>query len=495
VEERTDSLTVSGLKRLLKERRISSVEIVQECLRRIEALNRRGPELGAVIEVSPGALQEAAELDARFQREEQTGILFGIPVLLKDSIGTTGPMMSAAGSLALADTPAVEDAYITRRLREAGAVILGKANMSEWANFRSTHSTSGWSSRGGQCRNPYDLTRSPCGSSSGSAVAVTAGLVPAAVGTETDGSIICPSAMNCTVGIKPTRGLVSRSGIVPISPSQDTAGPIAASVEDAALLLAALAGYDPQDPGSSPAADQFYLPDLASGDDSLRGLRIGVARNLCGFDPRTDALFEEHLKVFERCGALIVDSCEILQVHEYQEAEMTLLLYEFKDALNEYLRKRGNTSACSSLEQLISYNEEHARQVMPHFGQELFLMAQAKGDLKEPEYLRAKELCRQKSVEEGTARIFAEHELDLLAAPSNGPAWKIDYILGDRYTGGSSSLAAVSGWPSITIPAGFIAGLPIGTTLIGRPFCEPLVIRAAHAAEQAAPMRKAPVFR
>ena len=495
-----NGLSIIDLQEMIGKGAFSSEELCREALARIERLNEQGPELRAIIEVNTEAAETAAKLDSERAKSVPRSLLHGIPIVIKDNIETGDTMQTTAGSFALAGMPAAGDAFIVEKLRSAGAVILGKANLSEWANFRSTKSSSGWSSRGGQCLNPYDLTRSPCGSSSGSAVAVAAEMAVAAIGTETDGSIICPSAMNSIVGIKPTIGSVSRRGIVPIAHSQDTAGPMAACVSDAAILLDVIRGYDPDDD----MTERFRAACAVSGSvvslvtalhtDGLQGVRIGVAENLCGFDSRVDVLFERHLGEMERAGAVLVRSCSVPGIDQYDEAELTVLLYEFRDGINRYLRQRGKgrgqTGFPHSLDELIAFNREHAATVMPYFGQELFERAREKGSLHEVEYLDALNVCRQKADKEGLGKLFLEQRIELLAAPSNGPAWKIDHVNGDRYTGGSSSPAAVSGYPSITLPAGYVAGLPVGTTLIGTPFEEHRMVAAAYALEQAYPVRE-----
>ena len=494
-----NGLSVIDLQEMMGQGAFSSRELCQETLGRIARLNIQGPELRAVIEENPDTLQIAAQLDKEREEKGPRSLLHGIPIVLKDNIDTADAMQTTAGSLALIGKPAQNDAHIVKRLRDAGAVVIAKANLSEWANFRSTKSSSGWSSRGGQCRNPYDLTRSPCGSSSGSAVSVAAGMVPLAVGTETDGSIICPASMNSIVGIKPTLGRVSRSGIIPIAFSQDTAGSMAVNVADAAILLDVLSGYDPQD-----SMTKRFFEVVKKGKMNqetlinklktagLQGRKIGIPRHLCGFDPRVDKVFENHIRMMEKAGAIIVDDCTISEVDSYDSAEMTVLLYEFKHYLNSYLRGRGDTINIHTLEELISFNSENSEKVMPHYGQELLIQAQEKGTLKEEEYLSARETCRIKAGEKGLQKVFEEHTVDALVIPSNGPAWKIDHVNGDRYTGGNSSPAAVSGYPSVTIPAGYVQGLPIGTTFIGKPFTEGKLLACAHALEQIYPVREEP---
>ena len=405
-------------------------------------------------------------------------------------------MLTTAGSLALLGIDAAQDATVARKLREAGAIILGKTNLSEWANFRSTHSVSGWSSRGGQTRNPYALDRNPCGSSSGSGVAVAANLCAAAVGTETDGSIICPSHTNGIVGIKPTLGLVSRAGIIPIAHSQDTAGPMARTVADAAILLDALAG--PADPraGSGDADEQEGADTSARFLDraGLRGARIGVARNFCGFNPRVDAVFEASLAALRDAGAVIIDPANIETAKQIDEPEYEVLLYEFKADLNAYLAGLGPEAPVHSLADVIAYNEANRERVMPYFGQEHMLMAQARGPLTEEKYLRALADCRRLARDEGIDATLAKHQLDAIVAPSGGPAWLTDYVNGDHYGGGSSTPAAVAGYPSITVPAGYVCGLPVGISFIGPAWSEPALIRYAYAFEQATQVRRAPQF-
>ncbi|MBC8452778.1 MAG: amidase [Spirochaetes bacterium] len=494
-----NGLSIVDLQEMMSQGAFSSKELCQETLQRIAGLNEKGPALRAIIEENPEALYIAEKLDKEREKTGPRSLLHGIPIVLKDNIDTADLMQTAAGSLALAGKPALKDAYIVKRLRDAGAVVIAKANLSEWANFRSTKSSSGWSSRGGQCRNPYDLTRSPCGSSSGSAVSVAAGIVPLAVGTETDGSIICPASMNSIVGIKPTMGRVSRSGIIPIAFSQDTAGPMAVNVADAAILLDVLSGYDQLD-----SMTERFLEFLRGGKskyetlthdlraDGLQGKKIGIPRHLCGFDQRVDHVFEEHVRVMEKAGAVLVDNCIIPEVDSYASAELTVLLYEFKHYLNSYLKERGDTVNIRSLEELISYNRINSEKVMPFFGQELFLQSQEKGSLQEAEYRSALQTCQLKADEQGLRIVFEKHNLDALVMPSNGPAWKIDHVNGDRYTGGKSGPAAVSGYPSITIPAGYVEGLPVGTTFLGKPFTEGKLIACAYALEQIYPVREEP---
>jgi amidase len=451
----------------------TALEQTQACLARIAALN---PQLNAVIELNPQAEAIAAELDAERQARGPRGPLHGRPVLIKDNIDAAGPMMTTAGSLALEGHRAAQDAGLVQRLRAAGLVILGKTNLSEWANFRSSRSSSGWSSRGGQTANAHDPRRNPSGSSSGSAVAVAAGLCDLAVGTETDGSIISPAHANGIVGLKPTAGLVSQAGIIPISRSQDTAGPMAASVADVAALLRAMADAAAPQAGAPPAAPA----------------RVGVARNFFGFDDRVDAILERCLSTLSRLGAVIVDNTDLPGDDALGQHEMAVLEYEFKDGLNRYLAGVAPDLPVRSLDDLIDFNTRHAERLMPHFGQERLLRAQARGPLSEPAYTDALAACRRLSRDEGIDRVMRQHQLDALVAPSGGPAWLTDYVNGDTYRGGSSSPAAVAGYPSISLPAGRIAGLPVGISLIAGAWQEPALLRLAAALEAALALPAAP---
>ena len=484
-------LTIPELQTGMQTGEITARSITEMYLRRIAEIDQAGPMLNAVIEVNPDALEIADTLDAERRARGPRGPLHGIPILIKDNIDTADKMLTTAGSLALLGSIASQDATVVRRLRAAGAIILGKTNLSEWANFRSTHSISGWSSRGGQTRNPYALDRNPCGSSSGSGVAVAANLCAAAVGTETDGSIICPSHTNGIVGIKPTLGLVSRAGIIPIAHSQDTAGPMARTVADAAILLDALA--EPWSGERGAESEGAYTRFLDR--DGLRGARIGVARNFCRFNPRVDAVFEASLAALRDAGAVIVDPADIATATQIDEPEYEVLLYEFKADLNAYLARLGPEAPVHSLADVIAFNEANRERVMPYFGQEHMLEAQARGPLTEAKYLRALADCRRLARDEGIDATLAEHQLDAIVAPSGGPAWLTDYVNGDHYVGGSSTPAAVAGYPSITVPAGYVCGLPVGISFIGSAWSEPALIRYAYAFEQATQVRQSPKFR
>jgi amidase len=464
---------------------LTSEQLVRRFLDRIEALDDAGPTLNAIIEVNPDAIEIARDLDQERAVGEKRGPLHGIPVILKANIDTGDRMATSAGSVALALHRAPDDAFHVAALRRAGAVILGKANLSEWANFRSTRSVSGWSSIGGQTRNPHVLDRNPCGSSSGSAVAVAAGLTVLAVGTETNGSIVCPAGANGVVGIKPTLGLVSRDGIIPIALSQDTAGPMARSVRDAALMLAGMAAADNADPaaGAHPGP-RDYLATLDAG--ALEGARIGVWRQYygAGSDPRVEAIFDAAIARLGELGAEVVDPIGLEIPAGVREAEYEVLLYEFRDGLNRYLGNAGMEGDRGSLAALIRYNELRADETMPWFGQEIFEQAGSRGPLTDEAYLAARENSGP-ALRRLIDAVMEEHGLDAIIAPTNSPAWPIDFVAGDNYTISSSRLGAVSGYPSLTLPAGNIHGLPVGVTLFGRPWTEPQLIGYAYALEQA----------
>ena len=476
--------------------RLTARATVAHYLERIDQLDRKGPALHSIIETNPAALTLAEELDRERRLKGPRSPLHGIPVLLKDNIDTADRMTTTAGSLALEGSVARRDSGVAARLRAAGAVLLAKANMSEWANIRSTHSTSGWSARGGQCRNPYALDRNPCGSSSGSAVAVAANLVPVAIGTETDGSIVCPASATGIVGLKPTVGLVSRAGIIPISHTQDTAGPLCRTAADAAALLTVLAGVDPRDTATA-AAKAHLQPDYTRFLDpnGLRGARIGIPRaKFFGYSDVTDRLAEDALEVLRRNGAVLVDPADIPHAGEYDDDELEVLLYEFKADLASYLSELGSEARVKSLADLIEFNQQNRDREMPYFGQELFLQAEKKGPLTSAAYRKSLAKCRRLSRELGIDAVMGKHRLDALVAPTGNPAWPTDLVNGDHFTGGSSTPAAVAGYPSVSVPMGFAYGLPVNLSFFGRAWSEPTLIKIGYAFEQATKHRRAPTF-
>lgn len=490
--DESEEPSISNLQEQLQGGKVSSRTLVKRYLRRIQKLDQSGPRLRSVIELNPDAFRIAEDLDRERKEKGPRGPLHGIPILIKDNIDTADRMMTTAGSLALAGWTPPEDAFLVKRLREAGAVILGKTNLSEWANFRSSRSSSGWSGRGGQTRNPYALDRNPSGSSSGSAVAVAAGLCAAAVGTETDGSIVSPSNVCGIVGIKPTLGLISRSGIIPIAHSQDTAGPMARTVADAAALLGALAGYDARDAASRNHAPSDYTRFLDPG--GLRGARLGVARQFLGANRRVDALMEKALNDLRDQGATLIDLEEIPNLFAFGASESEVLHYEFKADLNAYLA-RLPVSHPRSLKELIEFNDREREREMPYFGQETFLRAEAKGPLTDQAYLDALERNHRLTRAEGLDVVVKQHRLDAIIAPTGGPAGLTDLIYGG--TGGlrgPSSVAAVSGYPHITVPMGHIFGLPVGLSWVGPAWSEGLLIQLAYAYEQATHHRKPPRY-
>jgi amidase len=470
---------------------LTSHDLTQAYLDRIAAIDDAGPALNAVIELNPDALADADALDAERKAGKVRGKLHGLPILLKDNIDIAG-MVNSAGSLALADNRPAQDAFVVARLRAAGAVILGKTNLSEWANFRSTRSSSGWSSRGGQTKNPYALDRNACGSSSGTGAAIAASLGAVGVGTETDGSIICPASVTGLVGLKPTVGLVSRSGIIPISISQDTAGPMARTVADAALLLNAMAGVDQKDPAGA-AATAKIPPDYTAflSADALAGRRFGVLRQAMGYQPDVDAAMEKAIAVLKAKGATVVD-VQVPTYNKWDDPEFTVLLYEFKDGLNAYLKAAG--SSHDSLGALIEWNTSHADTAMPFFAQEIFEQAQKKGPLTDAAYLKARDSARRLAGKEGLMAVIAAGKLDALIAPSMSPAWLTDHVLGDHFVGAGYGMAAVAGTPSLTVPMGETHGLPLGITFMGPAYTEAALIGFGYAFEQASLTRRAPTF-
>jgi amidase len=492
-----DEMTIFEMQRKMSAGELTAHELVERYLERIDQLDQHGPAINAVIEVNPDALAIAAALDAERAAGKTRGPLHGIPILIKDNIDTHDRMQTTAGSLALEGSIAPRDAFSVTRLRVAGAVILGKANLSEWANFRGKRSISGWSSRGGLTRNPYALDRSACGSSSGSGAAVAANLCAASIGTETDGSIICPAQTNGIVGLKPTLGLISRSGIVPIAHSQDTAGPMARTVEDAAILLGALTGVDELD-GATRASRKRAWTDYVPALDpnGLTGARIGVARNMVGSDPRIIQLFEAALEVMKQSGAVVIDPANVPNFNKFGKTELEVLHYEFKADLNKYLAARGPEVRVHSMDEVIKFNEENKARVMPYFGQEHCTMAQAKGPLTSKKYRDALAKNHRLTRAEGIDAALRRQRLDALVVPSGGPAWMIDLVNGDanNWDMESTSPAAVAGYPHITVPMGYVSGLPIGLSFFARAWQEPMLIKLAYAFEQATKVRRPPQF-
>jgi amidase len=484
--------TVAELTAAMGAGRLTARALTNAYIARIRALDRGGPSLRSVIELNPDASTIARALDRERETTGPRGPLHGIPVLIKDNIASGDRMSTSAGSLALDGVTAIRDAHLVARLRDAGAVILGKTNLSEWANIRSSHSTSGWSARGGQTRNPYALDRNPSGSSSGSAAAVAANFAAVAVGTETDGSIVSPANASGVVGIKPTVGLVSRDGIIPISHSQDTAGPIGRTVADAAALLAAIAGADAHDSATAAAKVDDYAKALRQ--NALKGARLGVVRNEFGTNPAVDAVIEGALRVLAAKGAVLVDPVELHIAAELHDAEIDVLLTELKAGMARWLPEFTPHAPVQSLAEVIAWNRAHASEELRWFGQELFERAQARGDLKSPEYLRSLATCRRVARREGIDATLRAHSLDALLAPTGGPAWLTDHVNGDHHGGSFSTPAAVAGYPHVTVPAGFVHGLPVGISFVGPPWSEARLIALANGFERAAEARQPPSF-
>jgi amidase len=491
-----EEATTAALQAGMKSGQYTARSIAEKYLERIDEIDKRGPSINAVIEINPDALAIAGALDKERREKGVRGPLHGIPVLIKDNIDTADRMMTTAGSLALSGSIAPRDAFVARRLREAGAVILGKTNLSEWANFRSSHSTSGWSGRGGQTRNPYALDRNPCGSSSGSGAAAAANVCAIAIGTETDGSVTCPSSMNGLVGIKPTLGLVSRSGIIPIAHSQDTAGPMTRTVTDAAILLGVMAGIDANDAVTNESAGKAQTGYTKFLDpNGLGGARIGVARKYFGFSEPVDKLMSAAIDTMKHLGAEIIDPADIPTMGKFGDSENEVMLYEFKADLNAYLERLGPKAPVHSLKDIIDFNEKNAAKEMPYFGQDIMIKAEAKGPLTTPAYLKALKRNHELARTRGIDAIMDKHKLDALIAPTAPPAWPIDLPNGDHFPGGDfTGPAAVAGYPHITVPAGFVFGLPVGLSFAGKAYSEPVLIRLAYAFEQATKFRKPPRF-
>ena len=489
-----EEVTIAELQQAMATGHLTAQQLARQYLRRIRELDQRGPRLKSVIELNPDVLHIAAALDRERRQHGPRGPLHGIPILLKDNIATDDQMQTTAGSLALEGHRPAEDATVAARLRQAGAVILGKANLSEWANFRSFQSSSGWSGRGGQGHNPYILDRNPCGSSSGSAQSVSANLIPVSLGTETDGSIVCPSSANGVVGIKPTVGLTSRFNVVPISETQDTVGPFGRTVADAATVLGALTGVDPLDPATS-ASDGNFFTDYTQflDQNALQGARIGVARDLFFFSPETTEIANAAVAAMQAAGAVIVDPLTIPpELLNDEGAEFDVLLYEFKDGINKYLSRLG-PGAPQTLADLIAFNNAHADQELRYFGQEIFDLAQTYGPLTDPAYLEALQKSHFAAID-GVNQLMDDQNLDAIVAPTGSPAWPTDLVNGDHFLGGSSSLAARAGFPLVSVPAGFSFGLPVNITFMGKAFSEPALIALAYAFEQATQVRRAPQF-
>ncbi len=490
-----DDLTIAAAQAEFSAGRLTARALTEHYLMRIRTLDADGPRINSVIEVNPDALAHADAADAARAAGKVLGPLHGMPMLLKDNVDTGDRMSTSAGSLALADHHARRDAAVVQRLRASGAVILGKTNLSEWANFRGNKSSSGWSGRGGQTKNPHALDRSPCGSSAGSGAAVAADFCIAAVGTETDGSIICPASLNGIVGLKPTVGLVSRTGIIPISASQDTAGPMARTVRDAATLLNAMVGRDATDAamrGAPAGLPVDYTRTLSA--DGLRGMRIGVARNYFGFDTRVDRLMDDAIRLMRDRGATIIENANVPNADKYGTPEFEVLLHEFKAGLNAYLGALPATVPIHSLAELILWNEKNQESELQWFGQEILSQAQKRGPLSSQVYRRARETCVRLSRREGLDAVLKRTRCDVLVGPTGGPAWVIDLVNGDHFGGGVSTAPAVAGYPHLTVPAGRVAGLPVGISFFGAAWSEPQLLRAGFAFEQATLHRVRPVF-
>jgi amidase len=490
-----DEITIGELQDGMKSGKFSARSIAEKYLLRIAAVDKSGPHVNSVIEINPDVLQIAQALDKERKEKGPRGPMHGIPVLIKDNIATADRMQTTAGSLALVGSKPPADAFIAKKLRDAGAVILGKTNLSEWANIRSNHSISGWSGRGGQTRNPYALDRNPCGSSSGTGAGISANFAAAGIGTETDGSIVCPSSTNGLAGIKPTVGLLSRSGIIPISHTQDTPGPMCRTVRDAAILLGALTGVDAADSATAASSGKSFTDYTQFlNPDGLRGANIGVLRKAFGFNPAVDKLLEGALDVLKKQGATLVDPVQIETAGKFRESEFLGFMYELKADLNAYLAWLSPNTPVKTLKEIIEFNEKNAAREMPFFDQENFLTAEEKGPLTTQEYLDAIQKNHQLAGKEGLDATMDKFKLDAIVGPTGGPAWLTDIVNGDAHGGGSSSFAAVAGYPNITVNAGFVHGLPVGISFFGRAWSEPVLIKLAYAFEQATKFRQAPKF-
>jgi amidase len=490
-----EEITIPELQDGMKSGQFTARSLAEKYLGRIDELDKRGPAVNAVIELNPDALSIADALDQERKAKGPRGPLHGIPVLIKDNIDTADRMMTTAGSLSLVGSKPPKDSFVAQKLRAAGAVILGKTNLSEWANSRSSHSTSGWSGRGGLTRNPYALDRNACGSSSGTGAGISANFAAAGIGTETDGSIVCPSSSNGLAGIKATVGLVSRTGIIPISHSQDGAGPMCRTLKDAAIVLGALTGMDPEDAATSAGSGKSQT-DYAQYCDpgGLKGARIGVGRKYFGISDAVDALMNEALDVMKKQGATLVDPADIETFGKFDDSEGMVLLYELKADLNAYLARLGPNAPVKTLKDVIEFNDRNRQKEMPYFGQDLLIKAQAKGPLTDKEYLDALAKNHQLAGKEGIDALMDRHQLIAIVGPTGGPAWLTDLVTGDHFTGGSSSAAAVAGYPNINVTTGYVSGLPVGISFFGRAWSEPTLIKLAYSFEQAIKVRKAPRF-
>jgi len=490
-----DEITIAELQDGMNSGKFTAASLVEKYSARIGEIDKQGPSINAIIEMNPDALSIAEELDQERKSKGPRGPLHGIPVLIKDNIDTADRMMTTAGSLALVGSTPAKDSFVAQKLRAAGAVILGKTNLSEWANIRCSHSVSGWSGRGGLTKNPYALDRNPCGSSSGTGAGISANLAAVGIGTETDGSIVCPSSSNGLAAIKPTVGLVSRSGIIPISHSQDGAGPMCRTLRDAAILLSALTGVDPEDTVTAASSGKSQ-PDYAQYCDpnGLKGARIGVARKYSGFNDAVDALMEQSIDVMKKQGATLVDPADVPTLGKFDDSELLIFMYELKADLNAYLARLGPTAPVHSLKEIIEFNERNHAKEMPYFGQDLFIKAEGKGPLSEKAYLDALAKNHQLARIEGIDAVMDKNRLDALIAPTGGPAWLTDLPNGDHSAGGSSNAAAVAGYPNINVTAGFMYGLPIGISFFGRAWSEPTLIKLAYSFEQSTKARHAPRF-
>jgi len=493
-----DEMTIADLQTSMSSGKYTAHAITKKYLDRIDDIDDHGPTINSVIELNPDALSIASEMDRERKAGRVRGPLHGIPVLIKDNIDTHDRMMTTAGSLALEGSIAPQDSTVAKKLRDAGAVIIGKTNLSEWANFRSSHSSSGWSGRGGQTKNPYVLDRNPCGSSSGTGAAISANLAAIGVGTETDGSVVCPSNANSLVGIKPTLGLISRAGIIPIAHSQDTAGPMCRTVADAAILLSALTTANDVDSrdvfsmmrsGIMPADYTKFLD--ANG---LKGARIGVQRKSFGFNDAVDKVMNECIDAIKRLGATVIDPADIPTQGKFDDSELEVLLYEFKADLNKYLASRGASAPVKSLKDIIDFNEKNRDRELPYFGQDIMVKAQAKGPLTEKKYQEALAKNHLMSRTQGIDAVMMKNKLDAIIAPTGGPPWPTDLANGDHFTGGYSTASAVAGYPHITVPAGYVFGMPVGISFFARAWSEPTLIKFAYAFEQTTKARRPPKF-